>query len=135
MNERDRSWPSPATMASREVWDLRQEMRGVTGQPACASPKWQRSEDGLARLESGGRESCIGQKLEINRSHTHAYPPCPFGSALHCMKVLRRKWNTVLHCPRMSSKSAEIVCLSLPLSVAVSARILANVQYLRWICP
>src|SRR5262249_23837727 len=41
----------------------------------------------LARLESGGRESCIGQKLEINRSHTHAYPPCPFGSALHCMKV------------------------------------------------
>src|SRR5262245_41399913 len=72
---------------------FRQEMRGVTGQPACASPKWQRSEDGLARLESGGRESCIGQKLEINRSHTHAYPPCPFGSALHCMKVLRRYYK------------------------------------------
>src|SRR6185312_1241523 len=37
-----------------------------------------RRADSLARTVGGGRESCIGQKLEIDRSHRHAYPPCPF---------------------------------------------------------
>src|SRR5262249_32978927 len=36
-----------------------------------------RREDGLARLECCGREPCIGQKLEINRSHSHACSSCP----------------------------------------------------------